>query len=99
MLSTLRQTSAWASVIYLYERLGAAYDLYFETLGFLSPKMKMLLQSSYAVAYRPNPLDNYATAYDPVSMSQDIVDSYTKDDISDAYSARLLSAPSWRFES
>jgi hypothetical protein len=90
MLSTLRQTDAWASVTYLYERLSAAYDLFYETLGFMSPKMRMLLQSSCAVAYQPNPLDNHAAAYGAASTSQDIVGAYTEDDISDAYSHKLL---------
>jgi len=98
-LPSFARTETWNSILCLYNRLGAAYDLFYETLGFLSPKMRMLLQSSYAAAYQPNPLDNYAPAYGAASMAQDIVDAYTKDDISDAYSANILSAPNWRFES
>ena len=88
-LKSFARTEAWNSILCLYNRLGAAYDLFYETLGFMSPKMKMLFQSSYAAAYQPNPFENYADAYGAASISQDIVDSYTKDDISDAYSARV----------
>jgi len=44
MLPTLRQTEVWTSILCLYDRLAASYDSYFEVLGFLSPKMKLLLQ-------------------------------------------------------
>ena len=98
-LPSFARTETWNSILCLYNRLGAAYDLFYETLGFMSPKMRMLLQSSYAVAYQPNPLDNYSAAYGAASMSQGIVESYTRDDISDAYSESLSSASNWRFES
>lgn len=98
-LPSFAGTETWNSILCLYNRLGAAYDLFYETLGFMSPKMRMLLQSSYAAAYQPNPLDNYSAAYGAASMSQDIVESYTGDDISDAYSTSPLSASNWRFES
>jgi hypothetical protein len=99
-LPRFRQSAIWNNLLCLYTRLGSAYDNFYRVLGFLSPEIKKLLQEiqkGYAGAYQPNPFDNYAAAYGPTSMAQDIVDSYTKDDISDAYSTSLSSASTWRF--
>lgn len=94
-LPSLARTEAWNSLLYLYNRLGAAYDLFYETLGFLSPRMKTLLESSYAVAYQPNPLENYSNVYDATNTAQDVADAYADDDISGAYSTSLFLASTW----
>jgi len=71
MLPTLRKTEVWSSLLCLYDRLADAYDRYFEILGFLSPRMQLLLQElrrsygdtygietlSYGAVYSQSPLD------------------------------------------
>lgn len=77
-LPTLRQTDVWTSLLCLYNRLAAAYDHFYQVLGFLSPKMRALLQlqKSYANAYRMSPFPGYARVYGSTGSSQDIVEAY-----------------------
>lgn len=85
-------TKAWTNIICFYDRLSTVYDRFYETLGFLSPKMRTLLQAAYPLAYKPNSLENYPTVYSPTNEDQDMVKSYIDDDISDAYFASLFLA-------
>jgi len=94
-LPTLRQTDVWSSLLCLYDRLGAAYDHFYEVLGFLSPNMKTLLQElqkSYVNSYRTSPLPEYAQVFGSMGSSQDIAAPYCEDDYPEAYS-RLLFNP------
>jgi hypothetical protein len=87
-LPTLKLTGAWNSLQCLYDRLGSAYDHFYEILGFLSPEIKKLLQEgerSYAHAYRTDPLSEYAHAYTPTQSLQDIAEPYDEADYSGAY--------------
>lgn len=96
-LPTLRQTEVWNSLLCLYNRLGAAYDHFYRVLGFLSPKMKTLLQElqrSYAHSYRTSPFSEYARLYASMQSLQDIVEPYTQDDYPEAY-AHLLINPTF----
>ena len=91
-LPTLRHTDVWNSLLCLYTRLGVAYDHFYHVLGFLSPKMKMLLQElkkSYTHSYRTTPFPEYAGVYASTKTSQDIMEPYCKDDYPEAY-AHLL---------
>ena len=88
-LPTLNQINVGKSLLHLYNRLGAAYDHFYEVLGFLSPKMRMLLQTlqkSYADSYQTGLFHNYAKAYTSMESSHNIVDAYHEDDYSKSYS-------------
>lgn len=94
MLPMLKQTNAWNSLLVLYDRLAASYDNFFASLGFLSPKIKDILQgrqNSYANAYVGS-VSDYVTAYKPVSS--DIVDAYRQSDYPQAY-ANLQVSEEW----
>ncbi len=91
-LPKLRQTNAWNSLLCLYNRLGAAYDQYYLTLGFLSPEIKKILQAlqgSYPDAYRTSKFQEYAHAYASTQPAQDIVDAYSAFDYPEAYAQFL----------
>ena len=91
-LPTLKQTGAWNSLLCLYGRLGAAYDNFYQVLGFLSPEIRKIiqeLQKSYAHAYQTNPLSEYTRAYASAQALPDIAEPYTDDDYSGVY-AHLL---------
>lgn len=91
-LPTLKQTDAWNSLLCLYNRLGAAYDHFYQVLGFLSPKIKTLLQQlqrSYVDSYRTSPLSEYVRVYASMGSLHDIVAPYGEDDYPEAY-AHLL---------
>jgi hypothetical protein len=95
-LPTLTQTDIRTSLLCLYDRLGAAYDHFYETLGFMSPKMNALLQAlrgSYANVYRASPYENYHKVFSPIDSAKDIVESYSDDDYSRVY-AQFLANPS-----
>lgn len=92
-LPTFKQTGVWNSLLCLYDRLGAAYDHFYQVLGFLSPKMKMLLQElekNYAASYRTSPFPEYAEAYASPETSQDIVEPYREDDYPEAYAHFII---------
>jgi hypothetical protein len=87
-LPTLRSTDAWNSILCLYSRLGAAYDSFYQVLGFLSPEIKKLLQElqrSYTDTYLANVLPDYTQTYRSGQPSQDIIRSYVGDDYPEAY--------------
>lgn len=87
-LPTLRRTNAWNSLLCLYDRLGTAYDHFYQILGFLSPEIKKLLQESqrsYVNAYRINPFPEYTQAYASAQPLQDIAEPYSEADYSGAY--------------
>jgi len=91
-LPQLNRTYVGSSIRSLYSRLAAAYDRFYEVLGFMSPKMRMLLQvhqRSYANSYRTTYLDNYAKAFN-LDSSPAITESYDEDDYSKAYSHLLI---------
>ena len=91
-LPALKQTSAWDSLLCLYDRLGAAYDHFYQVLGFLSPEISKIiqeLQKSYAHAYQTNPFSEYTRAYASTQTLPDIAEPYTDDDYSGVY-AHLL---------
>jgi len=93
MLPTLRQTVLWNNLLCLYQRLGAAYDHFYEVLGFLSPKMKMLLQElqkSYSDSYRISPFLEYARVYASTQSLHDIVEPYNEVDYPEAYAHLLI---------
>jgi hypothetical protein len=97
MLPTLKQTLAWNSVLSLYDRLGAAYDHFYQELGFLSPEISRILrelQKSYADAYEANSIHDYSYAYTKTRSLPDIAESYIEDDYSKAY-AYLLDNPTF----
>jgi len=92
-LPTLRQTDVWNSLLCLYNRLGAAYDHFYQVLGFLSPEIKKLLreiQKSYADAYRTNLFPDYAKVYAPMKSSIHIVEPYGEVDYPRAYMHLLM---------
>jgi hypothetical protein len=91
-LPTLNQTNAWNSLLCLYNRLGAAYDHFYQVLGWLSPEVKRLLQESrsYADAYRTNPLQDYAKAYATTMSPENIAEPYCKADYPAAYAHLLI---------
>jgi len=84
------QTDVWNSLLCLYNRLGAAYDNFYEVLGFLSPKMKSFLQGlqhSYEDCYRIEP-SHYSALY---AKSLDMAEPYHVDsDYPEAYLLSLL---------
>lgn len=92
-LPALRQTEVWNSLLCLYNRLGAAYDHFYEVLGFLSPKMKTILQElqkSYVDSYRTSQLSEYARVCASMESLQDIVGPYSQDDYPEAYAHLLI---------
>ena len=93
VLPTLKQTDVWNNILCLYNRLGAAYDHFYQVLGFLSPQIKILLQQlqrSYVESYQTNPFAQYAQAYTRARSSQNIFESYSKDDYPEAYTQTLI---------
>jgi hypothetical protein len=85
-LPSLQNTWAWNSVLSLYGRLAAAYDHFYETLGFLSPKIEALiqeLQTSYAHTYLPAIGSEYLAAYR--SSASDIAEAYSESDYPQVY--------------
>jgi hypothetical protein len=92
MLATLQQTDAWVSVLCLYQRLGSAYDRFYEVLGFLSPEMKKLLQElqrPYGGSYSTSLFPDYGQVYSPTDSSEKIADAYPAADYSEVYSRAL----------
>jgi len=88
-LPTLKHTEVWDGVVHLYDRLGSAYDYFYQFLGFLSPRMKALLQElqkTYVDSYRDAPLSQYIEPYTPV---QDMAEAYRELNYPEAY-ARLF---------
>lgn len=89
-LPALMKSNLYNSLQCVYDRLAAASDKFYETLGFLSPRMKLLieeLQKSYPDSYIISPFQNYARTY---AVQQDITDAYAKqDDYSKVYSYLL----------
>lgn len=88
LLATLRQTDAWVSVLCLYERLGSAYDRFYEVLGFLSPEMKKLvqeLQRPYGGSYSSSLFPDYGQVYSPADSSQKMADAYSDSNYSKVY--------------
>jgi hypothetical protein len=93
ILPTLKQTDAWNSLLCLYNRLGAAYDHFYQVVGWLSPEVKRLLQesqSSYVEAYRTNPFQDYAKVYATKISSENIAEPYSEPDYPDAYAHFLM---------
>ena len=91
-LPALKQTDAWNSLLCLYDRLGAAYDHFYQVLGFLSPEISKILQElqkSYAHAYQTNPFSEYTRAYVSTQTLPDIAEPCVDDDYSGVY-AHLL---------
>lgn len=87
-LPTLKNTNAWNSILSLYNRLGAAYDNFYQVLGFLSPEIKRLLresQKTYTDAYRAHTFPEYAQAYHSTQSIQDVADPYGEDDYPRTY--------------
>lgn len=87
-LATLQQTDAWVSVLCLYERLGSAYDRFYETLGFLSPQMKKLLQElqrPYGGSYSTSQFPDYSNVYSTTDLSEKVTDAYPDVDYSGVY--------------
>jgi len=87
-LPSLKQTAAWKSILCLYGRLGAAYDNFYQVLGFLSPGIKALLeglQKSYASAYLSDRTQGYASAYSSLKSPDAIAETLTEDDYPEAY--------------
>ena len=95
-LPTFKQTDVWNSLLCLYNRLGAAYDHFYQVLGFLSPKMKTLLQElqkSYSNPYRTSPFPEYAHVYASMESLQNIAEPYSTDDYPEAYAHLLVNPP------
>lgn len=93
MLPKLKQKVVWNSILCLYDRLAAAYDYYYEVLGFLSPQIKTLLQQlqrSYVESYQTNPFAQYPQAYTRARSLQNIFESYDEDDYPEAYTQTLI---------
>jgi predicted choloylglycine hydrolase len=92
-LPTLKQTNTWNSLLCLYDRLGAAYDNFYQVLGFLSPEMKKVmkeLQTSYEDTYRTSLFPEYARVYAPTQSHQDIAEPYGEDDYPRTYAHLLI---------
>jgi hypothetical protein len=90
MLPTLKQTSAWDSLLVLYDRLAASYDRFYGACGFLSPRMTALieeLRKSYTDSYLTSPFPPYTQTY-PHTCS-DIAEAYADTDYSEAYALLL----------
>jgi hypothetical protein len=87
-LPTLKQTNAWNSLLCLYNRLGVAYDHFYQVLGFLSPEIRRLLQESqrsYADTYQTNLFPEYGKAYALTEISENIAEPYSDADYPEAY--------------
>jgi hypothetical protein len=87
-LPSLRQTAAWKSILCLYDRLGAAYDNFYQVLGFLSPEIKALLeglQKSYASAYLNDRTQGYASTYSSPKSPDAIAETFSEDGYPEAY--------------
>ena len=88
MLPSLKQTAAWKSILCLYERLGAAYDNFYQVLGFLSPEIKALLeglQKPYTSAYLGDRTQGYASTYPSLKSPDAIAETFTEDNYPEAY--------------
>jgi hypothetical protein len=88
-------TKTWNSLLNLYSRLAAAYDHFYQELGFLSPGMQKLikqLQRSYTTAYLTDPLPQYTEAYIS-KQPNDIVEAYSKTSYPRAYTHLLINQP------
>jgi len=91
-LPSLKDTAVETSLQCLYSRLSTAYDFFYETLGFLSPRMKALLralQGSYPTSYQTSPYENYHKAFTLTDSTSDIAESYGDDDYPSAYAVFL----------
>jgi hypothetical protein len=87
-LPTLKGTNAWKSILCLYDRLGAAYDNFYQVLGFLSPEIKALLeglQKSYASAYLSDRTQGYASMYSSIRSPDAIAETFSEDNYPEAY--------------
>lgn len=82
----MKKTEAWNSILSIYSRLSAAYDNYYESLGFLSPKMRTLLRQpqSYADIYSVNTTPEYSGIYTNSTLN-DFAEPYDHADYADAY--------------
>jgi len=92
-LPTLKQTEVWNSLLFLYDRLGAAYDRFFQVLGFLSPEIKKILhelQKSYPDSYQTSPFSEYARVYGSMESAEDIVKPHCETDYPEAYAHLLI---------
>lgn len=89
-LPAMKKTEAWNSVLSIYGRPSAAYDNYYDFLGFLSPRMRALLQQykPYAEIYGVTSTPEYSDVYSNATPN-DFAESYNHIDYTDAY-ARLL---------
>lgn len=87
-LPTLKGTNAWESILCLYDRLGAAYDNFYQVLGFLSPEIKALLeglQKPYTSAYLSDRTQGYASTYSSPKSPDAIAETFTEDNYPEAY--------------
>jgi hypothetical protein len=92
-LPSLKQTPAWKSILCLYNRLGAAYDNFYQVLGFLSPEIKALLeelQKSYASAYLSDRTPEYAPIYSSIKSPDAIAETFSEDNYPEAYAHLLI---------
>jgi hypothetical protein len=91
-LPTQKQTIAWNGILSLYARLAAAYDHFYQELGFLSPEIQRLvkqLQRTYTSVYLTDPLPQYAKAYIS-KQPNDIAKAYSKTNYPAAYANLLI---------
>ena len=91
-LPSLRHTRAWESVLGVYRRLAAAYDHFYETCGFLSPRMTALVEElrarlSYPDAYLTTGSPSYVKAY--VDTHADMASAYNGGDYSETYAVLM----------
>lgn len=94
-LLKLNRTNVGSSIRNLYGRLATAYDRFYEVLGFMSPKMRTLLeayQRSYTCSYRTSQFDNYAKEFNP-GHSLDIAEPYNEQDYITAYAQSFFNHP------
>jgi hypothetical protein len=92
-LPTLKGTNAWKSILCLYDRLGAAYDNFYQVLGFLSPEIKALLeglQKPYTSAYLSDRTQGYASAYPSLKSPDTIAETFGEDGYPEAYAHLLI---------
>ena len=87
----MKKTEAWNSILSIYGRLSAAYDNYYDFLGFLSQRMRTLLQQykSYAEIYSATATPEYYDAYANTTPN-DFAKSYNHADYTDAYESLTL---------
>lgn len=86
-LPRLMQTQVKSNLLCLYDRLGAAYDHFYEVLGLLSPNMQIIIQTlqrSYTNSYKTKTSLDYTQAYNSPT-SKEIVESYPNDDYAEFY--------------